>query len=305
MKKSQIFATFSQFMKKLVIIIASLVIIFPFLFKWDNFSLDYWGKQVEKFFTSSGEKLITSGQEEFNRVLNQKMDFESKSEPEPEVAEEELEISPDETGATADSESEITKANASVYIEVPFTVQAPLGNWSDERQQDACEEAGVIMAMAWIRDRQELDPLVTQNEIIALADWQQEKYGEHRDLHIDEVRTRLFGKYFDYHQVETKEISNKEEIITTLNEGQIILAPANGRALKNPHFSPPGPERHLVVIIGYDLDSDEFITNDSGTRYGASYRYQADLLFAAITTYPTGFHEKITDSRKFVLLVSK
>ncbi len=37
---------------------------------------------------------------------------------------------------------------------VPFTVQAPLGDWTDARQQDGCEEASVLMAMAWVRDEE-------------------------------------------------------------------------------------------------------------------------------------------------------
>ena len=30
--------------------------------------------------------------------------------------------------------------------DVPFTPQAPLGNWEDERQQAGCEEAAALMA---------------------------------------------------------------------------------------------------------------------------------------------------------------
>jgi hypothetical protein len=37
-----------------------------------------------------------------------------------------------------------------INISVPFTSQAPLGQWKDERQQDGCEEASAAMAMAWV-----------------------------------------------------------------------------------------------------------------------------------------------------------
>src|SRR3989338_7629179 len=42
---------------------------------------------------------------------------------------------------------------AKVLWEVPFTSQAPRGNWKDPRQQAGCEEASVLMAMRWVRGK--------------------------------------------------------------------------------------------------------------------------------------------------------
>ena len=39
----------------------------------------------------------------------------------------------------------------SYEIPVPFTVQAPYGEWSNPVFQDACEEASLIMAAAWVK----------------------------------------------------------------------------------------------------------------------------------------------------------
>lgn len=192
-----------------------------------------------------------------------------------------------------------------ILLDVPFIVQAPLGNWSDPRQQDACEEAGVLMAMAWVKGDKEPSLLEAERQIIALADWQQEKYGEHRDLHIEEVADYLFREYFSYNQVKIKEVFKVEELITFLDQGYLILAPSNGQALKNPYFSAPGPERHLLVIIGYDYNAKMFITNDPGTRHGRSFRYSKEILFEAIRVYPSGYHEPITSEKKLILLVSK
>lgn len=311
-------------MKKLVIIIATLVIALPLVFKDELFNLAKISEKTANFFASSSDDLARSGQAEFNRVLDQALQGDLSSGINSLVKDGLVAVEPidsvvpviDENEDNEDKESNYDykeekemkvgkETETSLIISVPFSSQAPLGDWADPRQQDACEEVSVIMAMAWIKDRRELDPLVTQNEITALADWQQEKYAEHRDLHIDEVRTRLFAEYYDYHQVETRELKNKEEIITALKNGKIILVPTNGQLLNNPHFTPPGPERHLLVIIGYDSETDEFITNDPGTRHGASYRYQTDHLFQAISTYPTGFHEPIINPQKTGLFVSK
>lgn len=266
--------------KKLIILLAIIFIIYPQIIKEETYS---WSKildSVEDFFSENIEVLETEEGVDIINVDIIELDEEKK-----------------------DKELELLTQNE-IIIDVPFMSQAPLGDWSDPRQQDGCEEAGVIMAMAWINDRGNIDPLVAQNEIITLADWQQEKYGEHRDVYIEDVKTRLFLEYFNYEKVEIQEVTDKSEIIAALNNGQIILAPCNGQALKNPHFSSPGPERHLLVIIGYNPINDEFITNDPGTRYGASYRYDSELLFNAIRVYPGGYHQPIEDQEKILLFVS-
>jgi hypothetical protein len=44
----------------------------------------------------------------------------------------------------------------------------------------------------------------------------------------------------------------------------------------------------MLLIIGYDPETQEFITNDPGTHRGAGYRYAEDTLFDAIWEYPSG-----------------
>lgn len=216
-----------------------------------------------------------------------------------------VEVEPELSPETPLSVLDSVKEEEKILITVPFVTQAPLGHWEDPRQQDGCEEAGVLMAIAWAKGGIDTSPVAAEQAIIALADWEQENYGEHRDVYIEEVATRLFVEYFQYDQVETVVLKNKADIITALRQGKIILAPTNGQALKNPHFTSPGPERHLLVIIAYDSEKDEFITNDPGTRYGQSYRYPSDRLFEAIRAYPTGYHLPIIGVEKKVLLISK
>jgi hypothetical protein len=198
-----------------------------------------------------------------------------------------------------------TPKQKNILLSVPFIAQAPLGNWSDPRQQDACEEASVLMAMAWINNEKEPSLLGAEKQIIALADWQQEQYGEHRDLHIEAVASRLFEEYFSYEAVTVKEITTAEELIKFLEQGYLILVPSNGQVLKNPYFTAPGPERHLLVIIGYDYEKEMFITNDPGTRQGRGFKYPKERLFDSIRVYPSGYHEPIVSQEKLVLLVSR
>jgi len=175
---------------------------------------------------------------------------------------------------------------------VPFVSQAPLGEWEDPRQQDACEEAVVLMALTWGRKDFNLNysPSQWRDEIIALSDFQQDEYGEYRDASLKDIEGRMFRDYFNYEKTEIKDVINPDNIILELEKGNLVLIPANGQALKNPNFKAPGPERHMVLIKGYDYEKEEFITNDPGTRNGADYRYQKDLLFGAIRSYKTGYH---------------
>ena len=88
-----------------------------------------------------------------------------------------------------------------------------------------------------------------------------------------------------------------------LARGNLVLVPANGIKLNNPNFTPPGPDRHMLVIKGYDLDSGEFITNDPGTRKGEGYRYKEEIIMGAITDYPTGDHLQMTGEEEKAMIV--
>ena len=94
-------------------------------------------------------------------------------------------------------------------------------------------------------------------------------------------------------------------MIAELEAGNIIIAPTNGRKLNNPNFSNLGPERHMVLIRGYDYNKKEFITNDPGTKRGEAYRYPEKNLFNAIRDYPTGNHVPIKISKKTMIIIYK
>jgi len=115
----------------------------------------------------------------------------------------------------------------------------------------------------------------------------------------------LFNDYFNYQKVEIKNIETKDDIIRELEQGNIVLTPMDGRLLKNPFFTPPGPERHMILIRGYDYQTKEFITNDPGTRRGENYRYSENTLIKAIRAYSTGYHNKIEKIEKKMIVVSK
>lgn len=188
---------------------------------------------------------------------------------------------------------------------VPFTSQAPLAQWSDSKQQDGCEEASAIMAMAWVNGVTKLDKTKTRDLIVKISDFEKKEYGEYRDVYVDDVVTQIFKGWFKYDKVKVLKKVTLDQIKKELAKGNLILAPTNGRILKNPNFTAPGPERHMIVIKAYDNKKKQFITNDPGTRNGENYRYSETVLFKAIRAYPTGYHQKIISTEKSVIVVEK
>ncbi len=190
-----------------------------------------------------------------------------------------------------------------VEQEVPFTVQAPRHNWKDIDFQNACEEAVVLMAMRWVYN-QSLTADEAYVEIAELSEYSQRKYGFHLDQAALDV-ARLMKDYFGHRNIRVVEDVNKNDIVTELYKGNIVLAPVNGRKLNNPYFTQPGPIQHFLLIKGYDPETKVFITNDPGIGKGNGYRYPEDVLEEALRQYPTGYHEPITKVEKVMIVVGK
>jgi len=191
-----------------------------------------------------------------------------------------------------------------ILLEAPFISQAPFGDWHDQRQQDGCEEASVIMAMAWAHGTP-LDKDQGLQEIFALAQHQEDAYGSFRDTSTADTESRIIRSYFNYQNSFVRENITLDDIKTELKKGWLVITPMNGQALGNPNFTAPGPERHMVVIKGYAPDKKEFITNDPGTRKGQGYRYEENVFYAAIRDYPTGDHEPIREIKKTMIVITK
>lgn len=187
---------------------------------------------------------------------------------------------------------------------VPFIVQAPRAQWDDPRYQDACEEASLLMAHAWMSGAGAIARNDAESEMELLFARQQEMFG------VDVVDTSVedTAALFTAHFQQTAEVvrdTTVENMYRALAEGAIIIAPTNGRALGNPNFTNGGPDRHMVVVIGYDKNTREFITNDPGTRAGKGYRYKDATLYNAIRDYSTGHKKPIMGTFKNVIVVRK
>jgi hypothetical protein len=199
----------------------------------------------------------------------------------------------------------VDPASKSIIINgVPFISQAPLGHWSDPLQANGCEEASVLMAVAWARGLS-FDPNAAEAAIIAMGEYQIKHYGQAVDTDLADTLARLLVDYWDFDGAQVHLDFSKASLIKTLESGQLIILPANGRLLGNSYFTPPGPTTHMLVISGYDPASDQFITQDPGTRRGANFRYAAATVLKAAVNYPTGNHEAQDFSQRGFISVAR
>ena len=196
------------------------------------------------------------------------------------------------------------KSSPAAIKDVPFTPQAPFGGWDDPRQQDGCEEASALMAVRWARG-ESLTKDEALREMLAIADFEQSTYGSFHDTDAKDTVERIFNGYFHFASAKAVENISIEDIKNELYTGHLVLVPVNGQLLGNPNFTGAGPERHMLVIISYDSQKNQFTTNDPGTRRGKDYKYDSAVLQNALREYPTGNHDPITTRRTSMIVVAR
>lgn len=194
-----------------------------------------------------------------------------------------------------------TKDKSSLIASVPFTSQAPFGEWNDPIFQNGCEEAVLTMVHFFFSDRL-LTPTVARKEIVALSAFAKQRFGYSVDTSAEDT-LQLFREYYGYSGGVVEYAVDGDDIRGALEQKTFVIVPADGRKLKNPHFRQPGPTTHMLLVIGYDAQTGEFVTNDPGTRHGARYRYAEHILVEAIRDYPTGDHRPIREERTAMIRI--
>jgi hypothetical protein len=163
---------------------------------------------------------------------------------------------------------------ANLYV--PFTSQAPEGDWS-QPWFDACEEASLVMVAAYYSGIN-LTTEVAKEKILQLFDYKNETFGESLDENSDKLLT-LIDNYYSWSAVKVF-YPTVNQIKSELDAGRPVIAPVAGFELGNPHFRGAVPY-HVIVLKGYDDATGEFIANDPGTQYGADFRYLYETIINA------------------------
>lgn len=191
---------------------------------------------------------------------------------------------------TAQATVEVAKPlPKSVLLKVPYTLQAPNGNWNDATGYgEACEEASILMVHYYLSGKKFPNQMIPKSVAIAEMDkmiyYQQKHYGYKRDAHEGNLSMERLGKFakayygYDYRVIELTEDNIKRE----LADGNVVIVPvmtAPLRDLGGGNYA-SGNVYHVVPIVGYT--SKGVITNDEGFGPGQNYFYKWSVIFKAI-----------------------
>ena len=161
-------------------------------------------------------------------------------------------------------------------LQVPYTVQAPRGNW--KVFENACEEDAVLMYHDYLEGDHRADIPADEADpaLRAMQKWQVDNWGAEKDLTLD--RTGQFAKaYYGYsYQVLPATIEN---IRAQVSAGRPVIIPVMTHSLQNPHYGPQ-TVYHEVLIKGYK--DDGVVTNDGGVQEGKNWFYSWSVMFGAI-----------------------
>jgi hypothetical protein len=165
---------------------------------------------------------------------------------------------------------------------VPFTTQAPLGDWS--ARQHTCEEASLLMVDRYLHGDYSgrlIDPLTAEHGINQITLWKPALDLTPQRLG-DMAKQRMGWAY----SIEPAERTSMRQQLAL---GRPLIIGVRTHGLGNPsypgyftHFEQPGwSVSHYLVVVGYD-SSGRFILNDPGITAGQGYRITFDQLMHAI-----------------------
>ena len=200
--------------------------------------------------------------------------------------------------ASKSTSSTIKPIPAELNLSVPFTSQAPTGNW-DAAHEEYCEEASALMVARYFQHQSIGTADETEQTLASLANWEKQHFGYFESTTAAETKQMIEANSPLKVTLETDVSTNT--IKQALANNQLVIAPSAGRKLGNPYFTSPGPIYHMLVIKGYTKDG-KFITNDPGTRHGADYIYDEQVLLNAIGDYN---HNDPVNGQKVILIVSQ
>lgn len=193
----------------------------------------------------------------------------------------------------------LSPAPLAVILQVPFSSQAPSGNW--ESNED-CEETSLVMVNEFLSGNTQnvLPQNLAQAAIDDLKKWEQENLGYHQDTSA-EVTARLASTFYNL-QINQIDNFSEQNLKKELALGHPILLPVNAGLLGSPKYRNVAPFYHMIVVRGYT--NKGFIVNDPGTEDGNGNVYSFSILKKAAVDWN---HDtmKMEPSIKTALVVYK
>lgn len=196
----------------------------------------------------------------------------------------------------------------SAILNVPYVMQAPHGDWSDNRQQYGCEEASIVMAMAWVRyngdpTKHQIDKDEAVRDIVNMSEYEKVIYGFYEDTNAQDS-ARLIREFYQYPNVKVQENITVENIKQEIAKNRVVIVPLNTRATGLPMYK-NGPVRHTIVVVGYDDKNDEVIIHDPIVPNGDFIWIPSSALQTALWNYNSGIHRPLGNRSTALISVGK
>lgn len=179
-----------------------------------------------------------------------------------------------------------TKAYAArllnVSLDLPYINESPDGSWTGP-WKNACEEASIAMAENYYLGRNQVGVKDAMSFMNFLFKKEDQIWGSNSDT--DALRTaKLINDYTVYNGtiIDNPTI---EQIKKELQQKRPVISLHYGKTLNNPNipFLATGSYYHMMIIIGYDDTTEEFITHDTGDiKTGTKHRYKYELFMESL-----------------------
>jgi hypothetical protein len=172
-----------------------------------------------------------------------------------------------------------------LILDVPYINEAPDGNFSGN-WKNACEEASITMVEKYYSGEKSVSIEEAKISMRILFDIQDRLYGTNASIDAIKI-VEVINKYSSYKAI-LKNSPTINEIKKELIYKHPIISLHYGFDLQNKNipFSVIGSYYHVMVIVGYDNKTKEFIVNDDGDmKNGKNHRYEYNLFMNSLHDY--------------------
>ena len=178
----------------------------------------------------------------------------------------------------------------SVELKVPYTSEIPTNSWLAP-WNNACEEASLVMVKGYYFGYENISKKIAAADMLPLFKIENKIFGGNANTNAIQT-AKLINEYTDI-TATIKKNPTLEEIKNELTQGRPVIAMLYAKNLPNPNhrWRAGGSYYHVLVLIGFDESTKEFITHDSGDAVtGSGYRYTYDVIMDNLHDYNQKTH---------------
>lgn len=188
-------------------------------------------------------------------------------------------------GAIAGGSGVITTKNIQpLVLGVPFTSEIPDGSWA-KPWNNACEEASIVMVDAWYQGKKSLTIDEAKQAMQRLFEWENTHFGG--NANTDAAQTHELIMAQASFSATIKHNPSLEDLKNELRAGRPVISLHYGYDLKNPlhRWARNGSYYHMMVLVGFDDETKEFLVNDTALEEGLDYRYSYATILKSLHDY--------------------